>query len=247
MKNKNTIPAVARAIEILRALGDKPEGALSRDLAEELGIAPTSCYRVLQTLAEYDWVQTSPGNRYELSLGLLAVTSQAGGWRRIMSFAQGPLDKLSAVTGLSAKVSIRQGEEQVAALRSESPRPVALTGRIGARYHVVEGSSGACLLLDASDAELEALSQSAPTLLYEARHPESLKRRVQEGREQGLCASYGESAQSIYAVSAPLRDALGRLIAAMTVIGLKEDFTPDRIAPIEDALRRAVAECSDKI
>ena len=53
---ENTIPAVEKAVAVLTRLGESEGGLTQAELAAALDIAPSSCYRILQTLLEADWV-----------------------------------------------------------------------------------------------------------------------------------------------------------------------------------------------
>jgi len=50
MTIQNTNPAVEKALEILTRLGQSNGGATQAELARELDISPSTCYRILQTL-----------------------------------------------------------------------------------------------------------------------------------------------------------------------------------------------------
>ena len=51
---ENIIPAVEKAVAILNRLGELPKGATQSELATSLNIAPSTCYRILQTLLAAD-------------------------------------------------------------------------------------------------------------------------------------------------------------------------------------------------
>ena len=143
MNNEHIIPAVEKAVALLEHLGRSDRGATQAELARELDISGSTCYRIIQTLQKHDWLRKLPGNRYDLSGGMLTAAMKLVDAAARFEQCQPLLEELARQTGLSAKLSIRQGTDQLTVLRAEGPGPVSVTGKVGARVPVIEGSVGA--------------------------------------------------------------------------------------------------------
>ena len=85
---------------------------------------------------------------YDLAPGLLALTKKLANQVKRFEVLLPMMKSLSKKSGLSCKLSVRQGMDQVTVLRSESPRPMAVTGKVGIHFPIIEGSVGATLLLE---------------------------------------------------------------------------------------------------
>lgn len=243
MAGENTIPAVEKAVAILNRLGDSAGGMTQAELAVELEIAPSSCYRILQTLLEAGWIRKVEGTRYDLSFGLLGtvrkLTDGAARFRAMMPV----LEELAQMTGLCCKLSVRQGESQISLLRAESPRPMAVSSRIGVRFPVAEGSVGAALLVSVPAAEREKLARSCARESGVAESPELLRDGVEAIRRDGYCFNRGRNRWRVDAMSAPVRDAEGRAVAALTLLGYDEDFSEERLPAVARELLDKVKKC----
>ena len=145
----HTVPAVEKTVAVLTAIAGAEGGKSHAELAGACSVSPSTCYRILQSLLKCGWIEKLPGGAFIPGAGFLPVamdlTSFGGArWRSAPEI----LDRLSEKTGLSCKLSIRRGAEQVVAARSEAPGPFSISGRKGAAFPVVEGSVGAALLAD---------------------------------------------------------------------------------------------------
>ena len=240
----NTIPAVEKTVAILNCLGNRNGGATQAELAAELDITPSTCYRILQTLLAADFVRKGAGGRYDLSNGLAPVVRQLSDFTARFSVVQPVLDRLAAETGLCCKLSIRQGRDQVSILRAESPRPMAVSGKIGVHFPIVEGSVGAALLADASPGEIRELAASCTVPVAEQNHAELVLAGVEAIRRHGYCFNAGKNRWRVDALSVPVRDMEGNVIAALTLLGSDADFTGDQEQALAAAVRRAARECA---
>lgn len=238
MNNKsNNVPALEGAIRILAALAEDPGDATSLGLARRLKLSQSTCYRILKTLEEADWIRPDEGGGYRFSLGLLPYVKPLVGIERTVSTLEPVLRELARETGLTAKCSIRQGAEQVTLTRIESPRPLAVSSPVGARYPVVLGASGACLL---SRHDARALSllvcQADREQLWGHETEDDLRRRLVACHRDGLCENIGRHPQGIDTLSAPLY--VEGDVYALTLVGLRGDFEPRR----RNVLRRALLD-----
>jgi len=97
------VPSLDRAIRIMQALAEGgPSSSLG--LSRQLGISQSSCYRILQTLEDADWIR--PGNGgYVFSRGLLPFLKPLMHIENVIAAVRADMDTLARTTGLSAKLS----------------------------------------------------------------------------------------------------------------------------------------------
>jgi len=97
------VPAVTRAVAILRLLGrsDAPMGVNA--IARDLGLVPSTCLHILRVLADEGLVAFDPqSKRYTLAVGILALARSALSRNGFARAVQPELDRLAARFGVTA-------------------------------------------------------------------------------------------------------------------------------------------------
>ena len=244
---KHTIPAVCKAMELLGLLAEPQGETTTKALALRLGVPRTTCYRLLRSLVARDWVRPLPGGGHALSVGLLPLLQPLRQVEDLAGAVQPVLDELALRSGLTAKVSVRQGDEAVTVARCESPQATSVAVRIGASFHLALGSSGAVLLSGLSQPEVDDILERAPEECWTYQTPREVHRRLEELRGQGWCADQGTFRPSCHAVSMPLRDRRGDVAAAMTIIGFPHELTAKRLASLAKLLAEAAREAEKRL
>lgn len=235
MASPLTIPVLERSIDLIRAVAESPSGLSAKELTLQLGIPQATCYRILRTLVQKDLLQEQPGGSYLPAYGLAHL---AGAWSELESRLQELkplLEDLTLQTGLSAKISIREGAFAVVVLRAEAQRPNSITSPVGSKTPLIEaGSAGIMLLAALPPHEQRLLLKGAS-----AQAVEKTLRLAAAARKEGLARSYGTHHPAIYAISKPVR--LG-VPAAATLIGWPEDFAAEKKVKIEAIFRNALSQ-----
>jgi len=247
MKSNHIVPSVERALKLMEFLGRSEPGATQQELATVLELTPSTCYRILQTLRNQDWIRQQPGGRYVMAGGILRAAMKVADRITRFGAAQPILDQLARATELSCKLSIRQGDEQVTVLRAESPRPMSVSGRVGARFPVVEGSVGAALLSDESEATLRLLAGACREKIPEAADPDLILKRMAEVRKTTVCLVDSRVRWHTLALSTPVRDSAGTVAAAVTLLGFPEDFSSARMDGMIQQIGAAADACGRMI
>ncbi|MGN0870970.1 MAG: IclR family transcriptional regulator C-terminal domain-containing protein, partial [Victivallales bacterium] len=106
-------------------------------------------------------------------------------------------------------------------------------------------SVGAALLCGESDDEIMELIQECSTDLAEKQEPELVLKAVGEVRTKGYAVNLRRNRWNIAAMSMPVRDAEGSVIAAITLIGAESDFAGKRRSQLASVLKDAVRKCSE--
>ena len=132
-------------MELLGLLAEPQGETTTKALALRLGVPRTTCYRLLRSLVARDWVRPLPGGGHALSVGLLPLLQPLREAEDLAVAVQPVLDELALRSGLTAKVSVRQGDYAVTSARCESPQATSVAVRLGAAFHLALGSSGAVL------------------------------------------------------------------------------------------------------
>ena len=238
--NENTVPAVEKTVAILELLIRSEAGLTHAQLAERCGVTVSTCYRILKSLEKYNWIEKHSDGTFAPGQGLFSLsvklcTNQTGNWEQTRQI----LSRLSAKTRLACKLSVRRGDDQVVTARAESPGPFSVSGKTGATFPVMEGSVGAALLADSSREELEELLKQCREPIPEKENPELLFSAVESVKRSGYILNTDNNRWRIGALSVPLRDPFGRIVGALTLLGMADDFSESHIPQYLKALKQA--------
>ncbi len=156
MKQKNCIPVVEKSLQIMEYVGAHPGKVTQPELSSALGIPQATCYRIVATLVENNWLVKN-GREYDVSGGFLPVARKASLQMERYRVLRPVLEHLAKTVGYSVKLSVREGNEQVNVLSAKAPWDLALTTAEGSRDRLENGSSVAVIFL--SDMEKKALRE----------------------------------------------------------------------------------------
>jgi DNA-binding IclR family transcriptional regulator len=173
---------------------------------------------------------------------MYALASVAGE-RRLLDLAAPVLDKLVTSFGERAFLSVRQGAESTTILSQSAPHSVQSVGWIGRTVPVYCTSVGQALLFDHDRAAVERLlggtsfERLAPNTATNVR---DFVKRLEHSVARGYAVVDEELEAGLVAVGAPVRDARGRIVAAVNVSGPKFRLG-DRLDEVGRALVEACA------
>ena len=229
MKPTNQIPVLRKAVQVVEALATEHGEPTAAALARSLAIAPATAYRILQTLVHAGWVLQDAEGRCALGLGLLPLLQRLQRHELLGPTVEAALQFLATTTGVASKVSVREGETALTVLRADSPQPMALAIRAGARFHLALGSSGAVLLSGLPEAESKRILKAAPAAVWQWQKPAAVWQRIREVRQHGVTLDWGSYSPDIFGISAPLLDLKGQIQGALTLTGLRRGHTKQQI------------------
>ena len=240
----NFIPAVDKAVQLLEALSSAP--ASQAALSTRLGISPSTTYRILVTLCAHNWIVKNSDGLYQLSQGLLPLFHSLSADAEILERARLRVSAIAAEYKIACKLSLRRGIDQLTDFRAEPLGPVALTGQAGSTFPLIEGSVGAALLSKDSEKSVMQYVSACPVAIPEKEDPELLLSAIREVRTHGSVLNCRENRWRIAALSAPIHNRTGKVIAALTLISTVDELTEDGRGQWDEVLRSAIAFCEAK-
>ena len=113
MDQKNTVPMVEKALNILEYIGASETAVELPELQENLGIKQSSCYRIATTLVRRGWLEKRSDNRYEIAAGISRAADKIRFRMERYNRLQPMMNRLADQIGFSAKFSVRDGDEFV--------------------------------------------------------------------------------------------------------------------------------------
>lgn len=193
-------------------------------LATITGYEKSQVSRALGVLVEYGLVERTPGDRrYRLGWECFTLATRAGE-PRLIAEAETVLAQLVDSANESAHLSILRGATVLTLLTAPSPHAIAARGWVGRRIPAHCTASGRALLFDHDTSALVGLFGREPFAPQGPNAPADvgdLERRIRRARLVGYALADEESERGLVAVSAPIRDFTGAVVAAINVSGPK--------------------------
>jgi IclR family acetate operon transcriptional repressor len=242
----NGLSSVRNAARLLCAFGPTDRELGVSELAARLGLAKSTVHRLLSTLATEGLIDrgSTPG-RYRLGLHLYELGSIVADQLDLHEVVAGPIDELRNRTGETVHVAILDGAEVVYIARRESPHTLRLFGRVGHRNHAHCTSTGKVLLAFLSAPERDRVLVGVELVAhtrFTITDRDRLEEELEAIRRRGWAENVNESELGVHSVAAPIRDASGRVAAAISVAGPGPRFTPDVMRRVAvDTVRAADA------
>lgn len=237
MDNSSGVGVLDKAALVLGALESGP--ATLASLVSSTGLARPTAHRLAVALEHHRLVGRDMQGRFVLGPRLSELAASAGE-DRLLATAGPVLAKLRDITGESAQLYRRQGDQRVCVAAAERLSGLRDTVPVGSALTMAAGSAAQVLL---AWEEPERLHRGLVGARFNATALSGVRRR-------GWAQSVGEREPGVASVSAPVRGPAGKVIAAVSVSGPIERLTraPGRLhAPavlaaaerLNDTLRRS--------
>lgn len=242
--------AIRRAVALLEAFGDDRPSRSVSELAESVGLNRTTVYRLLTALESAEYVARDPAtDTYRLGSGLIALGGRAQRANPVRHLARPELEALAASTGETATLEVLSQHEVV--IIDEIPGEYVTSGsqHIGSRWPAYATSTGKAILAHLPPDELsEALAHPFHPLTERTiASSEQLQACAAEARRNGYAVAAEELELGFVAVGAPLLDAGGRPIAAISLGGTRARLTDKRVPEIGHLVSAAAGRISYRL
>ena len=224
-KSDYVIQTVANAFRLLEEFGGADAELGVTELSHRLDLHKNNVFRLLATLEQQGYVeQYAETEQYRLGRSCLALGQAFSETRSLVRFARPVLAALAQGTNESAHLGVLAGFE-VVHLDGEQPEQlVATTLRTGQRLAAHCTALGKVLLAGKSTAGLARLdTEHVRAGKLSAQTPATITDRdkffehLRAVGSQGWATDLEECAQGLCCVAAPVHDASGAVVAALSV------------------------------
>lgn len=246
-KERFPVRAVARSIDLVMALtrGPMTLGAL----AKGTGLSKATAHRLLATLAYQDLVVQDPqAGEYSLGPGCFRlVEAVSDGLSGLGAVARPVLEQLREDTGETITLHVRIASQRICIEELTSRHEMRYTAGLGATAAVHVGSAGKLLLAYLDEPTRERLLHTislTPVTAATVTDAGQLRGEFEQIRKLGWAESRGERIVGAASVSAPVFDANGSIVAALSVLGPEARLHARHFMAAKDLVVTAAAEIS---
>ena len=212
MDKSSGVGVIDKSVAVLAALEAGPHTLAG--LVQATGLPRPTAHRLATALEHHRLVTRDASGRFVLG-ARLAELATAAGEDRLLASAAPVLNVLRDGTGESCQLYRRQGAQRICVAAAERASGLRDTVPVGAALTMQAGSAAQVLLAWEDPERMHVLLQGArfgPAALAGV-------------RRRGWSQSVGEREAGVASVSAPVRGATGRVVAAISVSGPIERLT----------------------
>lgn len=215
--------SIERAAAVLGALGASESGAMrASDIARAIGLGTSTTGRLLATLESLEYVRRDPESQgYSVGRAVLELASQGLNHNPVHRESRAAAQELAHRIGLTANVGVRDGASCIYLCHFEGSLAPKSHTMIGMRQPLHASALGKALMLDMTQGDREALL--GPDLARYTDHTitthDALTADLAESAGRGWCVENQELALGRFCIAAPIRNASGRVAAALSISG----------------------------
>jgi DNA-binding IclR family transcriptional regulator len=214
------------------------------DLAVTLKLNRSTVHRLAATLVERRYLTFVPRTGYGLGSKSLELGYQARVQLNIPRVARDHLERLAAQTGDTVHLGVLDGTRALYLDKIPGGRRVEISSRVGELQPLRSTGLGKALLLDEDAVQLRNFYRCEDDSEQRYEVSESTwTRRMREYAKLGYTFDLEENEDRIRCVAAPVRDATGRIKAAISVSSAAQYMNDQRM----QALAKEVRWTADQI
>jgi IclR family acetate operon transcriptional repressor len=243
------VASVGRALALLDALAQSPDGLGVNELARRIGVNASTASRLLATLERGRMVErASAGGPYRLGLRLVALADGVLARLDVRELARPRLRALVAETGETATLSVPGGAEAVTVDFVPAESSVVSVARLGRPSVGHATAAGKVVLAFGGDApppgELAALGDLAAFTDRTIVDAGALGDEIAGVRARGWAEAEREREPDLNALAAPVFGRTGELHAVLGLQGPAARLTAERRQTVLPALLDAARDLS---
>lgn len=242
------VPAVTRAVAVLRVLAGHPEPVGAAAIGRELGLARSTVYQLLGALEAAGLVTRLPEERgYGLGVGVFELGSAYLRHDPLERLSRPLLARLVEQVDATAHLGVLHGRETLYLLKEQPHGAAPLVTAVGVRLPAHLTASGRAMLAHLPTAQVRALFPNVGAFVNRtgkgpARLSE-LRWLLADERGRGWAEEDGFVTDGMASVAAPVFDHQSRPVAAIGLTFPSQEHPPDT----RRALISAAAGAADQL
>jgi len=222
-RDPSQVQSLTRALALLDALATSADGMSLGDLAQTVGLAPSTAHRLLTTLQNQRFVRFVAGEGvWQVGVQAFTVGQAFRRARDLLALAKPMMRRLMEESGETVNLYIEEGGEAVCMGQVESRQMMRAIARPGGRVRMHCSGVGKAMLARLPEGEVarilraHGLARMTPRTLDT---PRRLREDLALTRQRGFAVDDEEHAVGMRCVAAAILDEDGRPLAALSLSG----------------------------
>jgi DNA-binding IclR family transcriptional regulator len=229
----NTIQSVDRALRILEVIARAGRDLGLVEVSKLVELDPSTTYRLLKTLEAHQYVkQGQKKDKYSLGFKAFEIGNAIPLLAHLRGACKGPLEALRDRTGETANLAVRDGQEALYVEQiSAQQYTLRVSSEVGRRVPLHSTAVGKVVLASFSQAELNAYLKRplTPFTAKTITSADKLREHLEETRMRNWALDDEEFEFGARCIATPVKNAVGRVIAVVSISGPSVRIGEDRI------------------
>jgi IclR family acetate operon transcriptional repressor len=242
--NGGQVQSLSRALAILATLAESGDGMTLTDVAQIVGLPPSTVHRLLTTLQQQRFVRFEPlGHLWQVGVQAFVVGSAFVRTRDVVGAARPFMRRLMEESGETVNLYVEHEGEAICMSQVECRQLMRAIARPGGRVKMHCSGAGKALLAYLPDGEVTRILQrhGLPRITERTLDtPKRLRADLAAIRARGYAIDDEEHAIGLRCVAAPVFDEHGAPAAGLSLSGPSARVTPERL-PALGALAASIA------
>ena len=216
------------------------------EIQKETDFPKSTIFRILNTMEAFNFIEQNQENhRYALGFKFFQLGSIYQGNLDFREAALPIMKKIVENTSETVELNILDNADRICVEKVDSPLDIRNFVRIGDRKSALRGASGKVLVAFLSEEKFEATLES----LKSAEDFDEVKFRKEMKRiqKQGYDFTKGERVPGSFAISCPIINQKGEMIASITIAGPIQRLTEERETELVNILVEGSKEICQKL
>ena len=244
----SSVSSVERAVAILQVLRRLGAAAVT-EIAAEVGLHKSTVSRLLSTLEARGLVEQSGSRgRYRLGYGVAQIAAGVAGRHDLTVIGRPVCEELARTVGETVNIAVPDGRQIVSIDQVIGASAVTTVNWVGQRNPLHVTSAGKVFLAWLPPERLEEVLSDGLQRYTEHTvvDPSELRAQLADVRRRGYASTHDEYEIGLAAVAAPIRDADGAVVAAVSVSGPTFRLGPTALPDVAGHVVAAAAEISER-
>ncbi len=249
-KSDFQVPNLERALLIMEYLLNFPDGKGISDLAKELDFPKNSVFRIMNTLEAYDYIQRDALKKYSLSNKMFAMAYSCSDRKNLIECATETMRELRDKVKETVVISILVDSEGIVLDQVPGVHPFRFVVESGTKQELHTSASIKAILAFSDQKKRDAIIDKADfvkrtehTITDRAEFLKVLKKI----EVTGYALDEGEALDGVCCVAAPIFNASGEPIAALTVTGPSSRVPKEQLPELAETVKLAAGEISSRL
>lgn len=243
------VPAVTRAIAVLRLLSHSRMPLTLKEIAEQLDLVPSTALHILRALVAEQLVQAdTQTKRYRLGVGMLPLARAVLERGDFPSLVRPKLEALSRRHGVTAiGVELPDLDHMVVVALARAQTPVHLHVDVGSRFPALISATGRCAAAFTDQPWSEVERRFRRLRWHNPPSYAAWQKEVAQARRQRFSIDRGNYIAGVTVVAAPVLDARGVITHTIVAVGLGSQLDRKTSLVLARDLRSAAEEVATQL
>ncbi|MBX9760740.1 MAG: IclR family transcriptional regulator [Beijerinckiaceae bacterium] len=232
------LSSVATAARLLKTFSEGEAEIGVTTLSKRLGVAKSTVYRLASTLVSEGMLEQNRENdKYRLGLALFGLGALVRQRMNVSTEARPHIFALRDATNETVHLAVPDGGQIIYVYDLESTQAIRQRANLGERKPTFCSAEGRAMLAFAEASAVDAIIAAglAARTPYTDIDPAHLKAALEDVRRKGYAREDEQCEIGMRSLAAPIRDAEGRVVAAVGIAGPTQRLSEDvlsRFAPL---------------